>query len=331
MKKHLLKLTAVVTAALSLTGCYFFPAEEELLDPPTVAVEDVAYSTYTAKTKTIENKIIASGFVTSKSEYEASFPESGGTIKKIYVNAGQFVEEGELLAELDTGNLPYLYEQQKLIVEKAALTYNASGSASSRLDYEMAQNTLEEYERQLQNSRLYAGMAGQVCFTERMNPGSSVTAYKTIVKIIDPENLFIKYNSTTLKAFPLGGDVTITVEGEDFPGYVAKTPTEALEGLYDEYPHLAQDTTSIYCEFNDALPSFLTIGAIADITTVFEVHENAVVISKNLVKTDGERTYVTILDENENKTEVDVEVGITNATEAEILSGVKAGDKIVVR
>lgn len=329
MKRHLLKIVAAVAAALSLTGCYFFPAEEELLAPPTVAVEDIAYATYTAKTKTIVSSVIASGTVTSKSEYEASFPESGGMLKKIYVTAGQYVEEGELLAELDTGELPYLYEQQKLIVEKAALT--ASNSEADRLQYEMEQNTLAEYERQLDNSRLYAGMSGQVCYTESIKPGTAVTAYKTIVKIVDPDNLFVKYTSTSLKAFPLNGTVTITVDGEDYSGYVSKTPTESIEGLYDDYPNLAADTTSIFCEFTDGLPSFLTIGSLADITAILETHDNAVVISKTLVKTDGDRTYVTILDENENKKEVDVVVGIENATEAEILSGLNAGDKVVVR
>jgi multidrug efflux pump subunit AcrA (membrane-fusion protein) len=320
---------AAAAAALIMSGCYFFPAEEELLEPPTVAVEDVAYSTYTARLKTIENKTLASGYVTSKNEYEASFTESGGTLKKIYVTAGQFVEEGELLAELDTGNLEYLYEQQKLIVQKAALT--ASSSTSAQLDYEMEQNTLAEYERQLSNARLYAGISGQVCYTMSLNPGSTVTAYKTIVKIVDPDNLFVKYTSNSMKSFPLGGDVTITVDGEDYSGYVSKTPTESIEGLYDDYPLLAADTSSIYCEFTDGIPDFLTIGELADIAAVKEVHENAVVISKNLIKTDGDRKYVTILDENENKKEVDVTVGIENATEAEILTGLSEGDKVVVR
>ncbi len=321
---------AAILTALSMTGCYFFPAEEELLSPPTVPIEEVAYSTYTARIKTRENKTMAPGFVVSKSEYEASFPESGGALKKIYVTAGQFVEEGELLAELDTGNLPYLYEQQRLIVQKAALT--ANNSAAAQLDYEMEQNTLKEYERQINNSRLYAGMAGQVCFTEALRPGSTVTAYKTVVKIIDPRNIFIQYSTANnMKSFPLGADVTITVNGENFAGYVSKTPSQALEGMYDDYPALAGDTTSCFFEFKDAVPDFLSIGTVADISYIKEVHEDAVVISKNLIKTDGERKYVTILDENENKKDVDIETGIENATEAEILSGLKAGDKVVVR
>lgn len=331
MKHKIILSAAAVLSALSLTGCYFFPAEEELLDPPTVAVEDIAYSTYTAKLKTIEDKTMATGYVVCKTEYNAGFPESGGTIKKIYVTAGQYVEEGELLAELDTGNLSYLYEQQKLIVEKALLRYNSTGSADDRLTYEMEQNTLTEYERQLGNSRIYAGMSGQVCYVQSMNPGDTVTAYKTIVKIVDPSQLCIQYSASTMKSFPLGQEVTITIDGEDFSGYVSKTPTEVTEGIYDDFPTIMSDTTSLYCEFKDGNPSFLTVGKTADITAVYASHENAVVISKTLVKTDGDRTYVTILDENDNKTEVDVTVGIQNATEAEILSGLSAGDRVVVR
>ncbi|MBP0984898.1 MAG: biotin/lipoyl-binding protein [Oscillospiraceae bacterium] len=331
MKHKILLSAAAVLSALSLTGCYFFPAEEELLDPPTVAVEDIAYSTYTAKQKTIEDKTVATGYVVCKSQFNAGFPESGGTIKTIYVTAGQYVEKGDLLAELDTGNLSYLYEQQKLIVEKALLRYNSTGSADDRLTYEMEQNTLVEYERQLGNSRIYAGMTGQVCYVQSLNPGDTVTAYKTIVKIVDPTQICIQYTASNMKSFPLGQKVTITVDGEDLPGYVSKTPTEVTEGVYDEFPSILSDTESIYCEFTDELPSFLTVGQTADITAVFASHENAVVISKTLVKTDGDRTYVTILDENDNKTEVDVTVGIQNATEAEILTGLNAGDRVVVR
>lgn len=331
MKHKILLSAAAVLSALSLTGCYFFPAEEELLDPPTVAVEDIAYSTYTAKQKTIEDKTVATGYVVCKSQFNAGFPESGGTIKTIYVTAGQYVEKGDLLAELDTGNLSYLYEQQKLIVEKALLRYNSTGSADDRLTYEMEQNTLAEYERQLGNSRIYAGMTGQVCYVQSLNPGDTVTAYKTIVKIVDPSQICIQYTASNMKSFPLGQEVTITVDGEDLPGYVSKTPTEVTEGVYDEFPSILSDTESIYCEFTDELPSFLTVGQTADITAVFASHENAVVISKTLVKTDGDRTYVTILDENDNKTEVDVTVGIQNATEAEILTGLNAGDRVVVR
>ena len=94
---------------------------------------------------------------------------------------------------------------------------------------------------------------------------------------------------------------------------------------------LAADTESVLCEFTGGLPSILTVGQLADITAVYETHENAVVISKNLVRSDGDRKYVFILDENDSKREVEIVTGIENATEVEIVSGLNAGDKVVVR
>ncbi len=331
MKKRLTCILTAIAASLSMSGCYFFPAEEELLEPPTVPIEDVAYSTYTAKVKDIASQTLASGYITSKVDFNCGFLEGGGILKKIYVNVGDFVKEGDLIAEIDTGNLDYLYEQQKLIVEKARLKYLSTGSATDKLDYEMEQNTLTEYERQMAYSHLYAGMDGQICFIQDMKPGDTVTAYKTIIKIADPTKLFVKYTSSTLRAFPLNQEVTITVDGMEYKGYVSKTPTDMIEGIYDQYEELSSNTDSIFCEFTGEIPSYLTIGKLADIAAIYEVHENAIVISKNLIKTDGDRTYVTILDENDNKKEVDVTVGIQNATEAEILTGLKEGDRVVVR
>lgn len=110
-----------------------------------------------------------------------------------------------------------------------------------------------------------------------------------------------------------------------------RLPPTPLKEFTTTSPDILGNTDSIWCEFTGDQPSFLTVGMTADITAVFAAHENAVVISKTLVKTDGDRSYVSILDENDNKIDVDVTVGITNATEAEILTGLKAGDRVVVR
>ena len=105
MKHKIIMSAALIISMTGMTGCFFFPAEEELLEPPTVAIEDIAYSTYTAKQKTIEDKTVATGYVFCKSQYNASFPESGGTLKTIYVTAGQHVEEGDLLPSLTSATL----------------------------------------------------------------------------------------------------------------------------------------------------------------------------------------------------------------------------------
>ena len=69
MKKTVLRaaaIAAVLAMAGSASGCYFFPEEEKLLDPPVLKVEDVTYSTYKAVKKTIINKASATGYCVSE-------------------------------------------------------------------------------------------------------------------------------------------------------------------------------------------------------------------------------------------------------------------------
>ena len=84
MKKTFMRVAAVaVICAItgSASGCYFFPEEEKLLDPPVLKVEDVTYSTYKAVKKTIVNKASATGYCVSEVQQDCSFTERDGTLK----------------------------------------------------------------------------------------------------------------------------------------------------------------------------------------------------------------------------------------------------------
>jgi hypothetical protein len=121
----------------------------------------------------------------------------------------------------------------------------------------------------------------------------------------------------------VGDKVTVTVEKDVYEGTVSYTPKEArADG--------ADDTKVLHVDFNGTPPSFAFLGSLADIKKVKSVAENAVVIPKNLIKTDGDRTYVQVY-ENGEKKDRDVTVGITNATEAEIVSGLAAGEAVIIR
>lgn len=316
-------LTAFCTLTMSLSGCYFFPDEEALLDPPTVKVEDVTYSTYKAAKKDIINQSIASGYVTSELSTDCFFTEKTGKLKTIHVNAGDFVKKGDLIAELNVGDLEYELKKQKLVVQRAQLQYSSTGSADDSLALQIEQNTLEQYQNEYDNSKIFAPCDGQIAFIESMSAGSDVQPYKVIATIVDPENLYIKASVNDGYKFRKGDSVTIKIGDDSFDGTIVKTPKEAQE-QGDE------DKTSIYAEFKGGLPSFTTIGTIADVVLTMDEIKDAIVIPKYLLKTMSDRTYVELLVDGE-KVEVDVEIGVTNATEAQILSGLKAGDTVVVK
>lgn len=326
MKKHILRIAAAATVcamACCASGCYFFPEEEELLEPPVLKVEDVTYSTYKAVKKTIINKASAVGYCVSELQQDCSFTERDGTLKTIYVKAGDTVKKGDLIAEYSTGELEYELRTQELVVQQAENKYNSSGAENDRLQLEIEKNKLAQYQNELDGSKLYAPCDGLVSFAERIKPGSKVQAYKVIATIIDPTKIYVKASVNEDRKFKVGQEVTITIDEEEFKGTVVKTPIEAKE-QGDE------DTSSVYAEFTGDLPSFTKVGTVADISYIKEQAENAIVIPKYLVKTLSGQTYVQVYKDGV-KTEVNIETGISNATEIQILSGLSEGDEVVVK
>lgn len=323
MKKCL--ITAVLSGLIlsAFSGCYFFPEEEALLDPPTIKKEEVTYSTYTARAKTITSQLIVTGYVYSKTQAECYFTDYTGQIKTIYPKVGDRIEAGDLVAEMNTGVLEFELETQRLKVQLAQLNYNASGSASDKLQLEIEQNILDQYQAEYDGAKIYAPISGQVSFVEKVSPGDEVNPYKVLVRIVDPDELYVKATLSDVNALRVSDAVTVTIGEDSFSGAVSRTPAEArAEG--DE------DVTSVSVDFTGTQPTFAYLGKLADIVYVRAVSENAVVIPKNLVLTLDGRTYVQVLADGV-KQEADVVTGISNATEIEIISGLEPGDEVVVK
>lgn len=326
MKKSISAIAAALVCAVTagaLSGCYFFPEEEKLLEPPVLKVEDVTYSTYKAVKKTIINKASASGYITSKLQENCMFTQRDGEIKTVHVKAGDVVKKGDLIAEYDIGDLEYELRRQELVVQQMENTYSATGNENDRLQLEIEKNTLAQQQNTLEGSKIYAPCDGTVSFAERLKPGAKVAAYTVIATIIDPKSLYIKATVNDDRKFTKGQEVNIAIGEENYTGKVVKTPIEAKE-QGDE------DTTSIYVEFTGTVPSFTNVGMVADVSYIKEQAENAIVVPKHLVKSLSGQSFVQVFKDGV-KTEVQVETGISNATEMQILSGVSEGDEIVVK
>lgn len=323
LKKKILTFLTLSTVTLSLSGCYFFPNEEPVLDPPTLDVEKVVYSTYTVSRKNIESSIIQSGYVVSAKETDCFFNKYTGQLKNIYVNPGDFVEEGQLIAEMNNGAIEYQLNIQKLKVELAQYNYDNSHSAADKLQLEIEQNTLDSYQDQYDGGRIYAPVSGQVSFVKTLNPGDMVDPYNVLVKIIDPERLCVRAEVAGTNGFYIDDPVTVEVNGEVYEGVVVRTPKEEIEEG-DSYNNV------VFVEFTKDSPGFGCLGSIGNIKKINASSENALVIPKYIIKTDGERKYVQVLKDDE-KVETDITTGISNAVEIEVLSGLSEGDKVISR
>ena len=124
MKKRYPKaaaLLAAVMTAVSLSGCYLLPDEEEVLPPPVVKTSEVTYSTVTAVKKDLEKRILTTGVITAENQYKLMYEKQGGTIVKFYVRTGDIVKKDDPICELDTQDVDYQIKEKELYKKRAQL------------------------------------------------------------------------------------------------------------------------------------------------------------------------------------------------------------------
>jgi RND family efflux transporter MFP subunit len=327
-------MSAVRTALLAfilptLSGCFLFPKEEEKLAPPLMEPPQITYETYTAERRTIVDDFTVSGIFEYTQQQNLSFRSRGGYLLGVYVRSGDRVKAGQRLAELDTDQLRFQFALQEIALQKARLrAEQAQLMGKNRIEQQLAALDVTEAELTLQNSqaelakaRLVAPADGVVVYLANLGEGDSVDAYQTILRLADPRVIDLAYTGERQSSFVFGASVEVTYEGRKYAGSVIQT-TEAPS---ESDP--ARENVVIRVK---GMPSLVQAGDSASIRVILQRRDNAIVIPRNLVQRSQGGTYVDLL-RGSVKQQQPVEVGLENATEAEIVKGLSEGDLVIVR
>lgn len=331
-KTFSLLLSGVILVSL-LSGCYFLPDEEEVLEAPTVKASEVKYTTVEAKKKDIVKKLTNSGTVMSKSTSELSFEDQGGKIKKLYVKAGDMVSKGDIICELDVGDLDFEIKDKELKIQQAQLNVTITaekGGSQSEVDnaqvtVDILKNELEALNREKNKSSLYATVGGTVSSVTEKSVGEDVSAGENIATIVDKNALYIPIEPSDLGRFKVGQAVTISYNRKDYKGEIFATPNS-----FPVNSGITFEETKVYAQFSGNTPPN-AIGNIADVTLVLDSRKNVLVVAKKLVKTVNGKRVVYVLNDKNEKEAREVEVGLETGSESEIVSGLKEGEKVIVR
>ena len=157
----------IATALLS-TGC-----SKKQETKKAVAEEILVVEVQPVMRKSLSEPIIASGVLSSKSEMKLAF-KTGGMIRRIYVQEGQSVRAGQLLAELDLSEIDAQVRQAKLGLEKSerdlarvkklyadeATTLTNVQDATTGFDVASQGVQVAEFNQKL--SRIYAPVSGRI-------------------------------------------------------------------------------------------------------------------------------------------------------------------------
>lgn len=257
-------------------------------------------------------------------------PQSPSRIQKIYVEVGDFVRAGQIVAKMDEVSL----NQSKLSMANDSLEYSRikklyeqGGVSKSDFDaMELKYNvTRSQYQNLLENTILRSPVSGVITARNYdqgdMYGGSPIY----VVEQITPVKLYVGISEMDYTRVKKNDTVTLTADalpGRTFTGRIARI-----------YPTIDAATHTFTAELNVAnRDRLLRPGMYARVTVNFGSNHSIVVPDDCVVKQQGSGVRsVFVLQADNTVKAVVVTLGRHFGTEYEILSGVAEGDKVVVK
>ena len=270
------------------------------------------------------------------------YPEMAGTLQKVYVKEGQRVNKGQLLATIDDGGMGSQLSQLKTQAELAKTTFERRkrlwdqqiGSEieylSAKAEFEARQDAVKQAESQLGKSSIRAPFSGIIDDVIKdqgtvvaPGPGSEV------FRIVNLSDMFIEVDvpETYLGAISKGKEALVyfPVLGDSIQTQIRETGNfinPANRSFSVEIPVPNKD--------GQIKPNLTAKVNLNDYTS-----ENAILIPSSIISENAEGDqYVFVAGNLDSENEAVVKrtiitIGKTQRGQAEVLSGLEAGDQVI--
>lgn len=317
---------AVFTVIMS--GCGIMPKSSAADVPILQHPPKTQYETQDIKRGSIQNSIIASGTVICSTKYNLDFGQSTGKLKYIKVKEGDKVTKGQVLAQLDEGDIENDVAKDKLLLQKAQIEVQKLQSSNgnqydieeAEINEKLQETELNSAQNKYSNSTITAPISGIVLSLGGVKIGDEVQPYESIITLGDPSQAQVQYQGEKASKFKTGMNVDITCSGQKYQGQVVTTPENATSTSKDA-------SSTVLIKFITQ-PKTFSFGQSVDLNVIIQQKDNIIAVPSNLVKKYGGKSYISVLN---NGTKVDklVETGLESDTEIEITKGLSDSDKII--
>jgi membrane fusion protein (multidrug efflux system) len=304
--------------------------------------------------KAISNFISLTGDVNADQQANI-YSRVSGNIEKVFVDIGQYVQRGQILAIIDSTlyaqnarQAQGLYAQAEANYQNAKMNYERNDKLfgqnliakqevdNSKTAYEVAkaqkEAQLASYKNaltQLTYCRITAPFAGYI--TKRfLDAGAYVTASttsasSTLFVLMDIGKVKILANLPERNISILGNvkeaDVKVDAfKDRFFKGFIART-SEAVDP--------STGTMQLEIDVNNS-DRILKPGMFATVTFLLEKKEDALTLPLNVVLNDDKGNFVYKFNPDSTVSKVSVKTGLKEVSIVEILEGIGINDKIVV-
>ncbi len=351
---------AMVTMLSMLTGCGVAGEGAEnivLIEKETEAiVYDMAVVTIADVVKTEKVKCVYQ----QVNDEQVSFDVGGKRIDKVYVEKGDTVKKGQLLATLDTGNAADAIETLEYRIARNELTLSYSqinednelsslwlnhiyyGGSEEALEANIAnvqqryeysredcqdaialdKKELELLQTELKQANLYAGMDGTISFLKSNLEGSASIAGEEIMRIIDStECLFAVDKLEYAQYFEEGTRINMSISSGTGAGNYELLPYDMDKWSEKLLFTIADDDGS----------RTIDVGTMGMMKVVLGEKKQVLSVPVNAVHIADGKPYVYVLGADNMREVKWIETGLMGDTYAEVISGLAEGEKVIVQ
>jgi len=257
----------------------------------------------------------------------------GGVVKKIFVEEGDYVEAGQVLAKLDDEKLAVQLEQAKSNLNKLKNEYHRSQELSEKnlISDEEFQRAKYEYEHQkatynlakleLDYTSIRAPISGVVA--ERMiKIGNMVLMNQATFRVIslNPLIAVLHVPERQMGKLQVGHPAHLKIDAlvnEEFTGRI-----KGISPVVDP----TTGTVKVTVEVHDTSLK-LKPGLFARINIIYDVRSNSILVPKDAIIAEDRESTVFVVRDSVAYRQI-VETGYVNTTHIEILKGLATGDTV---
>jgi len=326
----------------------------------------ISFETKTALITSIEMKTVATGKVIPEDEVEVK-PQVQGILQSLFVEEGDFVKEGDLLAKIkvvaDEGQLNSAKGRlatAKIVLKNAQIEYDRNKSLFdneiiSQQEFQNADLTYSRAKQDLANAQsdyeiIKLGSAGgsasantnvratvsgtvlelPVKEGDQVIESNSFNAGTTIAIIADLNKMIFegKVDESEVGKLAIGMPLKVSLGAIQDKEFEAKLKFIAPKGNEE------QGAVQFKIEGDVTLESdfFVRAGYSANASLVLERKDSILALAEALLQfdKDDEQAYVEVEIEEQKFERRDIEIGISDGINVEIISGISLEDKIKV-
>lgn len=222
--------------------------------------------------------------------------------------------------------------QSALDASQAALDKVKAGPTNTDLaileqQITLAQITVDSANAQLADSRLTSPINGTLLSID-LKPGETVGAMQAIATVADTSSLRIKADIDEIDIGRVSAGQSVTVTLDAYPGVNMPGRINSLApGATLKQGSTVYQATVSFTPTKGVTPRE---GMAANVDITAQRKDNVLLLPNRAFETVGRRQYVAVM-ENGNTRKVEVETGLSNPTDTEVISGLSEGQVVTLK